>query len=137
MQAIRVLAFVAIAAMAAGCATTNGPVERRAERYAEVERHAGEPVSRFDFWDMDRFEVLGRYDVLVWTTINEAYLIRVSKPCSGLEFATGLGVTSTNRTVYRNFDAVVFGDQRCRIAEIRPVDGRALRMAGREGDHGG
>lgn len=133
MSVTRLMLIPLIAVLAACASSGASPDQRRSDRLALLEEFAGAPVSRFDFWDMKRFEVLGEYEVAVWTTINDAWLIRVRKPCTGLEFAQGLGLTSTNRTVYRNFDAVVFGDQRCRIAEIRPVDGAALKRARRNG----
>jgi hypothetical protein len=104
-----------------------GPRERAARRLVEVERHAGAPVENFHFWKIDRWEGLGPLEVAVWTRINEAWLLKLRRPCAGLEFATGIGVTSTGNRVFRNFDAVVFERQRCQIAEIRPVDGKALK----------
>ena len=114
--------------LASGCATSlPGPAERMAKRLAEVERHAGAPVEQFHFWDMDRWETLGRFAIAVWTNPNEAYLITVRPPCAGLDFADAVGVTSTGRRVSQQFDFVTFEHQRCRIAQIRPVDVKGLK----------
>jgi hypothetical protein len=115
-----------MAPVLASCSTP-GPRERMAGKLAEVERHAGEPVRSLQFFRMDRFEILGRNAIALWTRPNTAWLITVHEPCFGLEFATSVGVTSSMNRVYRQSDDVVFKDQRCAIKEIRPVDGRALR----------
>lgn len=121
-----------IAMMLSACAA-QGPREREAENLAEFTRHAGAPVESFHFWRLDRWETLGRDHLVVWTRMNEAWLLRVMEPCNGLEFANALALSSTNNRVYRSFDAVLFDKQRCRIAEIRPVDGKALKAERRAG----
>ena len=121
---------VLAALLASACASTRAPpLERMGERYALYDRFAGPPVDKFRFWDMKRFEVLGENALAVWTTIDDAWLITVANPCDGLEFANSVGLSSTNRHVYQRFDTVSFDAQRCRIREIRPVDGDALEAA--------
>lgn len=122
-----VATVIAFAAALAAC-TGVGPRERAAVRLAEFEQAAGAAVEDFHFWRLDGWETLGPTAIAVWTRPNEAWLIRIKSPCSGLEFAHGIGLTSTHGRVYRRFDAVLFEHQRCRIAEIRPVDGRALKI---------
>jgi hypothetical protein len=73
----------------------------------------------------------------VWTTLHDAYLIEVDAPCTGLEFAQTIGLSSTNKRVHRRFDAVLLENQRCRIERIVEVDGRGLRAARREGKYPG
>ncbi len=125
---LRAALFGAAMLLGSGCASSlPGPAERMAERFSEFERHAGAPVEEFHFWQMDRWEALGTHAIAVWTNPNEAYLITVKSPCTGLEFANGVGVTSTGRRVNRRFDFVTFEHQRCRIAEIRPVDVKGLK----------
>ena len=106
-----------------------GARERMAEKESEAANHAGEPVKSFRFLRMDHFEILGSNSILVWTRVNQAYLLTVDEPCFGLEFATAVGLSSSMNTVYRRHDDVVFKDQRCAIAEIRPVDVKALKAA--------
>jgi hypothetical protein len=114
--------------MVAACSTP-GPAERQARRLQLIEEVAGAPVESFHFWRLDRWEGLGREHVVVWTRLDTAFLLRVDAPCQGLDYALTLGLTSTNQRVYQRFDSVLFEDQRCRIAEIRPVDVKALRLA--------
>jgi hypothetical protein len=112
---------------------TNGARERMSEHMSQFDRHAGEPVSSFHFFRLDTFEVLGRNAIAVWTRPNQAFLLTVDEPCFGLEFATAVGVSSNGNRVYRRSDDVVFKDQRCAIAEIRPVDVKALKAERRTG----
>jgi hypothetical protein len=114
-----------------GCAADGGPRAREAARLALFEAHAGEPVENFRFWRMDRWEGLGRDAVAIWTRPDEAWLLRVQEPCTGLEYATVIGLSSNLNRVHRAFDAVLFEKQRCRIEQIRPVDARALKAAQR------
>ncbi len=119
-------AAVVLTMLLSACAAT-GPRERQAARLAEFEAVAGTPVDRFRFWNMQRWELLGPQAVAVWTGVNEAWLIEVNRPCSGLEFASTIGLTSTQNQVSSKFDAVLFDQQRCMIRQIRPVDGKALK----------
>ncbi len=115
----------------AACASVT-PRERLADRLAEYEAVAGAPVDSFHFLSMHSWELLGPQEVAVWTRINDAWLIRVDRPCNGLEFTAAIGVSSTASRVTRRFDYVEFENQRCRIDEIRPVDGKALKALRRE-----
>lgn len=109
-----------------------GPRERAAQRLEEAERHAGEPVEDFHYWSIHGWEALGPQQVLVWTRLDEAWLLDLKNPCSGLEFAKSIALSSTGNRVYRRFDAVLFEHQRCSIDRIRPVDGKALKAERRQ-----
>jgi hypothetical protein len=114
------------------CASTRpGPAERDAARLSQYMEHAGEPVSGFRFWRMDRWVSLGRSELAVYTEPNRAYLLQVAGPCAGLDFARSVALTSTQHRVSQKFDYVLFEDQRCSIAEIRPIDVKALKAARR------
>src|SRR5262245_53267735 len=120
------------AAMLAACAT-QAPRERDAEAYALYRDFSGAPVDEFTY--LGRYEgwrSLGKNVLAVQTGINEAYLIKVQGPCSDLQFANTIGITSTGSTVRRGLDAVRVGGLRCPIEEIRPVDYPALKKARRE-----
>jgi hypothetical protein len=121
-------------ALLLGACATPSPREREASRLEQIERHAGAPVDDFRLWQLQRWERLGPYKLLVWTRINEAWLLTVQKPCSGFEFANAITLTSTLNRVHRRFDALKFEHQTCRIDEIRPVDGKALKREGRSPD---
>ncbi len=84
--------------------------------------YAGTPVDRFQFWDLQRWELVGQYKVVVWPRLNEAYLLTVDSSCNDLEWKEAIAVTSTAHVVSRRFDSVVVGHDKCRINEIRPID---------------
>jgi hypothetical protein len=96
--------------------------EVQEKRLAEYLPYAGEPVEKFQFWDLIRYELVGEYKVIVWPRLNEAYLITVDAPCNDLEWAHSIGLTSSVHQVNRRFDFVVAGKDKCRINEIRPID---------------
>jgi len=127
----RVLVLGVMIPMLASCASSGGR-ERELARLAEFESVAGEPISSFHFWQLRDFETLGPEHVAVWTRVNEAYLIEVRTPCNGLAFATRIGLSSSQNRVTQAFDAVRFERERCPIAQIRKVDGKALKALRRE-----
>lgn len=120
-------------ALLAGCAT-QGYAEKRAERTAWFTEAAGEPVSNFRFWRLDRWEPVNRSQVAVWTRPDEGYLLNVDEPCPGLEFADFIALTSQSNRVQSRFDSVLFEDQKCRIREIRPLDAKRLKEVRRQAD---
>ncbi|MGQ0801069.1 MAG: DUF6491 family protein [Pseudomarimonas sp.] len=103
------------------------PRERLASRLVEYEAVAGDPVDGFNFFTLQRFELLGPQTIAVWTRVNKVFLIDVHRPCPGLEFAGGIGVSSSQNRVSARFDAVQFNRERCQIKQIRPIDSRALK----------
>lgn len=117
----------------AGCAT-QGYAEKRAERTAWFREAAGEPVSNFRFWRLDRWEAVNRSQVAVWARPDEGYLLDLDEPCPGLEFADFIGLTSQSNRVQSRFDSVLFEDQKCRIREIRPIDSKRLKEVRRQAD---
>ncbi len=96
--------------------------EKQEKALSEYLPYAGEPVDRFQFWDLQRWELVGEYKVVVWPRLNEAYLLTVDPPCQDLRWAQKIGVTSTANSVSKSFDSVVVGKFKCRINEIRPID---------------
>lgn len=106
--------------------------EQTLARYMDF---AGEPVEQFSYLGrFDGWRALGRDKVVVWTGMNDAYLITVQTPCTDLPFANSIGLTSTTGMVSRGFDSITVGPrERCRINEIRPVDYKKVREVEREG----
>ncbi len=108
--------------------------ERTLARYMDA---AGEPIEQFSYLGrFDGWRALGRDKVVVWTGINDAYLLTVQTPCTELPFAQTIALTTTTNTVSRGFDSVRFGpnpNQQCRISEIRPIDYRKVRELERAG----
>jgi hypothetical protein len=127
---IAALALASIVAAPAS-AQTRATQQQNLERF---EKYAGAPIDEFDFWSLYKWQLVGPEKVVVWSTINDAYLITVAKPCPGLEFARGIGVTSKQRRIVsRKFDYVTYGSGRCQIMEIRPIDYKRMPGDGPDG----
>jgi len=108
--------------------------DREAEQLARYEQFAKPPVQDMPFWRMDGYESLGRDAVMVWTSVKDAWLIRVYEPCSDLQWANSIGLTSNMHRVSTKFDFVLARKSRCMIKSIQPVDYRAYRDAKKQED---
>ena len=103
------------------------------ENLERFEKYTGEPVEQFQFWSLYKWQLVAPNKVVVWPTINEAYLLTVDEPCPGLEWARSIGVTSKQRhLVSRKFDFVTYGKGQCQINEIRPIDYKTMLKDGPE-----
>jgi len=110
------------------------------EKLALYRAHAAAPVKSFRYLNrIDGWTPLGDAAVAVWTRSNEAYLLEVDRPCPDLDFAQAIGLTSQSGVVHSRFDKVIprtsGGGSRpvpCHIREIRPLDVKALKSAGKD-----
>ena len=101
--------------------------QREAAERNRFETYAGKPVDHFTWLThYDGWEPISPDQLVVWTDINQAYLITVFHPCTDLMFARRIGLTSTADTVYAHFDDITAEGWRCIINTIQPVD--YLRM---------
>ena len=102
------------------------------EEFARYKQYAGAPIDEFSMFRMWKWQVVGPERLVIWSTINDAYLVKVDKPCVRLEWTHAVVVTQKMRQkVTKKFDYVVFGNQRCKIAEILPVDYKAMLKDGK------
>jgi Family of unknown function (DUF6491) len=114
------------ALLAAGCSGIPRR-QRDQEQLDRYLRYAGDPVDHITFLGhYDNWQSVSRYQIVLWTNINDAYLITVRPPCEDLQFAQRIGITQTGSTISSRFDAVLVKHWRCQISEIRPID--YLRM---------
>lgn len=110
------------------------PLEQRQDELrARYDSYAGAPIQQFTWLGhYDSWEPIGTNELVVRTTLNQAYLIRVAPPCENLEFTNRIELTSTANTVYAHLDFVKVGigsgGWRCPIQEIRPVDYLKMRQ---------
>jgi hypothetical protein len=121
------LTIVALAVLLAACSGVPQRVKDQTALQQYLE-YSGAPL--------DHFTYLGRYDdwralsstqLVVWTSLNEAYLLTVRTPCINLQFTQRVGLTSTAGTVSSGLDSVLVDRDRCQITEIRPVDYKKMR----------
>lgn len=124
-----VLSFAAL--FSASCASA--PAMRDAERLALYRNHAGEPVKGFQYYGrFSNWTALGDSAIALWVGPSRVWLLDLYGPCSDLEFANAISLTSNNGRVSARFDSVRVHNRGaisipCRIKEIRPVDAKALR----------
>jgi hypothetical protein len=115
--------LVVAAASLAGCASTLAKLNGPKLDYTE---YAGEPVKSFYMNDFDGWTAVSKDQIVVWSGINKAYLIKVTGYCPDLQFANAIAVTSTANTVDK-FEKVIVGRDRCFINEIRPIDTKQMK----------
>lgn len=101
--------------------------QREAAERSRFEAYAGKPVDRLTWLThYEGWEPISPDQLVVWTDINQAYLITVFHPCTDLMFAHRIALTPFANTIYAHFDAVHVEGWRCMINTIQPVD--YLRM---------
>ena len=109
--------------MLAGCASTLQKLQGPKLDYRE---YTGEPVKSFYMNNFDGWTPVSKDEVVVWSGINKAYLLKLTGYCPDLQFANAIAVTSTANTVDK-FEKVIVGRDRCFIQEIRPVDVKQMK----------
>ncbi|MGH8299265.1 MAG: DUF6491 family protein [Steroidobacteraceae bacterium] len=103
--------------------------QREAAERSRFEAYAGKPVDHFTrLTDYEGWEPISPDQVVVWTDINDAYLITVFHPCTDLMFARRMGLTGFARSVYAHFDSVRADGWKCMINTIQPVDYRRMEQ---------
>jgi hypothetical protein len=113
----------------AGCSSGGIPKhEDEAQVRERFAAYAGEPIDRMTWMGQYySWEPIGENQLVVFTTPSDAYLLKVSGPCTDLKFVTSIGLTSTGSAVYSRLDSVKVRHWRCPIAEIRKVDYKRMR----------
>jgi hypothetical protein len=89
---------------------------------ARYQKYAEAPVDHVRYFQISGFQYLAPDMLAIWFGVNKLYLLTVQMPCNNLELANGIRLTTKNRTLYRNFDFVVFDHQRCKVMKITPVN---------------
>lgn len=109
--------------LASACATTGGGLERSTgdKAYARYAPYLEEPVDSFTMFRHDSWEPINRNQLVLYTTMNNAYLLTVMGPCHELPFAQTVGITTTGSTVSK-FEKVIVRGNRCPIEQIQPID---------------
>jgi hypothetical protein len=86
-------------------------------------QYAGAPIDHFTYVGrFDSWRSLSRAQLLAWTNLNDAYLLRVREPCIDLQFTNRIGLSRTAGTVTNRLDSVLLDRDKCQISEIRRVD---------------
>lgn len=122
----RLLPMVLAASVAAGCATSG--IERtQGERImSRYEPYVGEPVRSFTAFRQEGWQPISRNQLILWTSINDAYLLTISNNCPNLMFTNAVSVTTTTSAI-STLDFVNVRGDRCQIQKIQPIDVREWR----------
>ena len=126
--------LLALALLAAGIAHADTRETQR-KNLDEYTPYLQPAIEGFQFWSLYKWQLVGPDKVVVWSTINEAYLITVDQPCPKLEWADSIGLTSQqSRRISSRFDYVTMRGDRCRIIDTQPIDSKRLQ---KDRDKGG
>ena len=119
---------LALALVASAHADTRETMQKNLTRF---EKYAGAPIDQFQYWTLYKWQLVGPTKVVVWTTINDAYLVTVEDPCPDLEWANTIALTSKqSHFVSTKFDFVTFGKGQCQIKQIQPIDYKQMLKDG-------
>lgn len=122
---LAVACAVIVVTTLAGCGT-GLPRKGDALKLSYVD-YAGEPVEQIVAMNgVDSWTPVSRTQLVIWTGINEAWLLTVWDSCPDLQFAQGIRVTQTVRSISR-FEKVQVGRDECPITRIQPVDVKRMR----------
>ena len=131
-NSVNALVLLAAALITAACSGIPRR-ERDQETLDRYLRYAGPPVDHITYLGhYDNWQSVSRYQIVLWTGINDAYLITVASPCENLQFAQRIAITQTANTISSRFDAILLKGWRCQISEIRPINYLKLRQDLRE-----
>ncbi len=130
---MRLMLMLLCVAWLGGCATN--AALREGQKLAIYEAHAGVPVDSFQYFgSISGWTPLGDSAIAIWPRPNRAYLLDLYGPCSDVEFASVISLTSQMGRVNARFDDVIAhnggsANFPCRIRQIRPLDIKAIKQA--------
>lgn len=122
---LRTAAVLGLATLLTACASGLARKDDGAQyRYQD---YAGAPVDTVDsLGRVSGWTSVSRNQLVIWTGVNEAWLLKVWDTCRDLTFANDIAVSRSGTKITR-FDKVLVGEERCQISEIRPVDVRQMK----------
>jgi len=128
MRHVKWIPFLMAASLAACAQQPARPSStQHASTTIDYARYVQDTVPWFQFaslydWNSNRPD-----SVVVWTNPRQAYLLSLAGPCTGLQGAFTIGLTSHTGLVSSNRDYVIAHRDRCAIMRIQRLDARAIR----------
>ncbi|MBB5014201.1 DUF6491 family protein [Rehaibacterium terrae] len=109
------------AALLTACA---GGAEKRvrSEPPIQYQRYAGPLLPEIPFSRLSHWDEAGPGEIVVWTRVGRAYLLRLEQPCRALEHSVMLRIGARTGRVRPGVDHVEAGTERCRIRSIQQLD---------------
>ncbi len=115
----------ALLALSAACA--GGLARKDDAAQFRYQDYAGDPVDTVDTMGrVTGWSSVSRTQLVIWTGLNEAWLLKVWDSCRDLTFADSIAVSRSGSKITK-FDKVLVGEERCQISEIRPVDVKQMK----------
>lgn len=119
------MTLLLVSLVTAGCAAGTS-VTRNMDALQKYEPYVGAPVRDFTAFRLDSWQSVDREHLILWTGINDAWLITVKGYCPDLMFTDRIRVTSTGSRISTLDKIVVRGDT-CLIDEIAPINVRQMK----------
>ncbi|MFM7626102.1 MAG: DUF6491 family protein [Gammaproteobacteria bacterium] len=118
-------AVLLLTAALTACAA--GPTREDAAVKSRYLDYAGQPIDTIDtLGRVTGWTSVSRTQLVIWTGVNEAWLIKVWDTCRDITFAESISVSRSGSKITR-FDKVLVGPDSCPIAEIRPIDVKQMK----------
>jgi hypothetical protein len=119
------LTLVATTALVAGCAG-GSTISRSEQAMEKYEPYVGEPIRGFTAFRIDSWQAVDRDHLILWTSMNDAWLLTIGGSCPDLMFADRIRVTSTGSQI-STFDKVIVRGDTCLIDTIQPINVRQMK----------
>lgn len=119
----RLLALALAVAMTSACAQG---LQRNRDPLAKYDGYIGEPIDRFTAFRLDSWQLVDKDQIILWTGINDAYLVKIDGFCPDLAFAHTIRVNNTGSQV-TTFDSIQVRRDRCRIRQINPINVKQMK----------
>ena len=120
------LALTLVAVIASACASSGLQRSRGEQILERYDGYIGEPVRGFTAFRQESWQPVSRNQLILWTSINDAYLLTISNNCPDLMFTNAVSVSSTTSEI-STLDFVTVRGDRCAIQKIQPIDVRQWR----------
>lgn len=117
----RLLALGLALAMSSACGAQG--LQRNSDPLAKYDGYIGEPVKSFNAFRIDSWQPVDKDELILWTGINTAYLIKVTGFCPDLPFAQSIAVDNKGiGNTISTYDYIIVRRDRCPIEQINPIN---------------
>ena len=119
------LALALAVTMTTACASG---LQRTRDPLAKYDGYIGEPVRSFNAFRIQSWQPVDKDQLILWTGINDAYLIKVVGFCPDLPFANTISVDNHgSMSQVTTLDSIIVRRDRCQIQQINPIDVKQMK----------
>lgn len=121
----KLLALALAVLLTSGCAKG---LQRNSDPLAKFDGYIGEPVRNFTAFRIQSWQPVDKDQLILWTGINDAYLIKVEGFCPDLPFANTIQVDNRGSgSQISTLDSIIVRRDRCQIRQINPIDVKQMK----------